>query len=1126
MLMNQKQPAAPKRISGKFCRSLLGLAVACLFFGLAGFLIYANHKKFETTLMSQIEQQLLTIAKTTVGRMNEYLTDYKDILKTIAANPLVQEETCRKTIEDLPLPGYCPIKALYLIHSQKVDSLLITDNHGLLLHGHPEIYAKGEFLRDNPGLAYVLKEHKPYLSQAHPHGLTKLAISISEPIFYKTDFVGVVQWIISLDTISRRFVESLDIGQRGYAWICTKEGTIIAHPQERYLGQSILDLIPQRVWDDVPGGEGEKFAQNQKDNQNYLQKILYQEEGRGLFFNHLTGELEIITFKRLPLGQETWVIIISLPYAEIAGSLIDNEKNVLMLAGLFIFLISVAGAFFYISRKRRIQFEAETAYLKRSAEAAEALRESEEKLTGIIASVPDYMTIIDERYHVFWANEVAKDYFGPQFVGHPCYTSIFERQIVCEQCPVRQCFQDGRIHEQEIEIIAKDGQKKFLWCIANVTAWHKDGRARLVVEVFRDITERKRAEHLLLQEKNKARQYLDVAGVILVVIGADGQVVLINKEGSRILEYEEPEIIGRNWFTTFIPESSRKEVKRLFYQLISGEVQPGGHFESPLLTKSGRLRVVAWRVAILNDENEEILGALYSGEDITEQRLVEKERIRLATAIEQITESVIITGPDLNIEYVNPAFEHISGYSRQEVLGSNINALSTQPENEESRMCMWNILASGGVWKGQVTNRKKDGSSYETEEAISPIKDNSNNIINYIAIQRDITHEHILERQLRQAQKMEAIGTLAGGVAHDFNNILAAIVGFTQMTIFDLPKHNVLRNNLLEVLKASNRAKDLVRQILTFSRQGEQKKEPVQVSSIIEEGLKLLRASLPSTILIESKINSGEGTILADPIQLHQIIINLCTNGAHAMRDKGGTLTVALNDLEITAQDLKKYPEIPPGPYLQLTVADTGHGISTEIIDRIFDPFFTTKAPQEGTGMGLAAVHGIVKSHGGRITVDSIVGQGSIFSIYLPRIESNHKKPGQVIKNLPTGHERLLFIDDEKALAAIGQEMLKRLGYQVMAHTSSLEAIEAFRQQPYIFDLIITDQTMPYLTGLELAKECLAIRPQIPTILCTGYSEKISPQEVARVGIRELIMKPYDIYSLAQAIRSALLPQD
>jgi len=378
-----------------------------------------------------------------------------------------------------------------------------------------------------------------------------------------------------------------------------------------------------------------------------------------------------------------------------------------------------------------------------------------------------------------------------------------------------------------------------------------------------------------------------------------------------------------------------------------------------------------------------------------------------------------------------------------------------------------------------------------------------------------------LESQLRQTQKMEAIGTLAGGIAHDFNNILSAIIGYTEIAMHDAPKGSELQITLQKVLKGGDRAKDLVKQILTFSRQSEIEPKPVKVKAIVTEALKLLRASLPTTIEVRLNLQSNSA-VMADPTQIHQIVMNLCANAGQAMHAKGGILDINLKEVKLDSEFAAQHPGIVPGAYINLNVGDTGHGIPAEIQDRIFDPFFTTRGKVEGTGMGLSVVHGIVTSHGGAMTVASEPGTGSVFSVFLPVIEEWFELETEVEKTILTGTERILFIDDEEPLTDMGKRMLESLGYDVVATTSSIEALELFKAQADRFDLVITDLTMPHMTGENLAKELMQIRPDVPVILCTGFSARIDEKKAMAMGIRAFISKPILKHEIAKIIRAVI----
>jgi PAS domain S-box-containing protein len=511
----------------------------------------------------------------------------------------------------------------------------------------------------------------------------------------------------------------------------------------------------------------------------------------------------------------------------------------------------------------------------------------------------------------------------------------------------------------------------------------------------------------------------------------------------------------------------------------------------------------------------------------TETSLTKSEQ-KLRNIIEHSNELYYLHDTDHNVTYVSPQSRDFFGYTPDEMKVKWMELMTSNPINQAGFEITQKAIQTGEKQKPYILEgRRQDGKSILLEIEESPIIDENGKTVLIAGAARNITdrkraeeEKEKLEAQLRQSQKMEAIGTMAGGIAHDFNNILSIILGNTELAIRDVPEWHPVKESLDEVRQACLRAKDVVRQLLSFCRKSEMQLRPIDISVILRESLKLIRSTLPSNIEIRQDFDGGIWTILGDPTQINQILINLSANGSDAIGSAGGILSVSLENVEIARQD----PELnlEPGRYVKISISDTGVGISAEDMERIFDPYYTTKKVGRGTGMGLAVVHGIVETHNGRINVNSTPGKGTAFEIFF---RSNDAAPVVEVpanNTLPHGGETILFVDDEKSIVKLNKARLERLGYQVIGTADPLKAIDLFRHKSIQFDLVITDMTMPNMMGDELAAEMMKIRPDIPIILCTGFSGRISEEQALEKGIRAFVMKPLELKDLAETIRNVL----
>ena len=482
------------------------------------------------------------------------------------------------------------------------------------------------------------------------------------------------------------------------------------------------------------------------------------------------------------------------------------------------------------------------------------------------------------------------------------------------------------------------------------------------------------------------------------------------------------------------------------------------------------------------------------------------------------------------ITFLNPSVVTMTGYPAEELIGRDFHQTfhHSKPDGTpcpaiECPLC--NAVQAGipSPMQEELLWRK-DGSSFYASYRTMPMEEEGE-VMGAVVVMQDVTErrqaeelQNRLEGQLCQAQQMEAIGALAGGIAHEFNNIMGIVLGYAELSWLKAGADSPLGKDLEPIIQAGYRARDLVGQLGALRQRTKPERHPLQVYLIVKEALKLLRASLPTTIQIRSVVTS-RANVLADPTQIHQVLMNLCANAAQAMSESGGLLEVKLTN---STEDTVLPPGLLPGPYVQLTVSDTGPGMNPEVMARIFDPAFTTKERGEGTGLGLPVVHSIVTRHQGAVTVSSEPGKGSSFEVFFPRLEDSVEVTAHRMERLATGRERILLVDDDEALARLGRGALQHLGYEVVALADSVEALKLFQQSPGNFDLLVTNQTMPHMTGAQLARSVLSLRPDIPVILCTGYSDMVPHIKALEIGIREYLVKPVGLGELASRVRQVL----
>ena len=760
-----------------------------------------------------------------------------------------------------------------------------------------------------------------------------------------------------------------------------------------------------------------------------------------------------------------------------------------------------------------------------------ALRESEERLRLFIEHAPASLAMFDRDMRYLsvsrrWLTDYKLE--GRDLIGLSHY-AVFP-EIRDNWKAVHRRGLAGEVVRSEADRFERaDGSVQ--WLRWEVRPWRDSlGAVGGIVIFSEDITERKQKEAEVARLHRQNQLILDAAGEGIVGLDRKGRTTFANPAAREILGFSGEELIGKPFHV--LTHHHRPD----------GSPYPAAECPTySTITDGVRIRIrdeILWRkdgasfpaaysaTPVIEDGN--ISGAVVTFRDIT-ARLQVTDSLRESEAkfrsyVDRAPLAVLVADRDGRFLDSNPAATELLGHDADTL--SRMRVTDIHPNEElESVQRDFETLARTGHVEAEHRLRRKDGRVVRVMISAVQLGDGLS-----LAYLQDITERKRaeeenarVEAQLRQAQKMEALGTLAGGIAHDFNNILGIIMGYSEMAQADAKNPSRLREDLHEVLLGANRAKALVQQILAFSRSSEQTLRAVQVGLIVKEALRMLRASLPSTIEVKQDVSS-EAAVMADPTQIHQVLMNLCTNSAHAMGGEIGVLEVGLTDVHPGQESFPGHVRLNPVPHVRLSVKDTGHGIESPILERIFDPFFTTKEQGVGTGLGLSVVHGIVKSCGGVITVDSAPGEGATFHVYLPAIEAAEPPPAAAEISLPGGTERILIVDDEPELARVIKQLLEQLGYRVELLANSVDALRMFRNQSLDkpFDLVITDMTMPHLTGADLARELRIIGPDLPIVLYTGFSDKIDIEKAKALGIQGFLMKPVIIKDLARLVRKVL----
>jgi len=812
-----------------------------------------------------------------------------------------------------------------------------------------------------------------------------------------------------------------------------------------------------------------------------------------------------------------------LPVILISGTLADEEAVVCLRSGATDYILKEKLDRLVPSVKRALR-EVEERRARRQAEAA--LRESEGRYRSLVETCFDWVWEVDAEGYYTYASPKVKELLGYE-PGEVLGRTPFDLMPLDEARRMGRLFREIAARREAFTALEnlnlhRDGRLVVLET-SGTPILGPDGEFKGYRGMDRDVTERKRAEAALKDSEAEFRAMFELASIGLAEADVQtGRWLRVNRRLCEISGYTAAELLELTIADVVYPDD--RAANQAALQRLAGSESPDYHGETRFVRKD---RAVVWvnvHMTVLRDTSGTRLHARAAVEDITARKQAEAELSRLVTAVEQTREIIFITDAQPRILYVNPAFQKVTGYSRAEAMGRNPRLLQSGKHDAQFYRQMWSMLRRGEVWSGRLTNKRKDGTLYEELTTISPVRNAAGQITNYVAVKHDMTKEVQLEAQLRQTQKLEAIGQLAGGVAHDFNNILAAILMQLSFLSQDAALDDRRREDLDELIAEAKRGASLVRQLLLFSRKQVMQQVIVELNSLVGNLLKMLDRLLGEHIELRFSSPPEPMVMEADPGMIEQVVMNLVVNARDAMPE-GGILTISLARVDVDHAHVERLPAAREGSWLRLSVQDTGHGMDEATQQRIFEPFFTTKDAGKGTGLGLATVHGIVEQHRGWIEVESRVGAGTTFHIYLwPAAKVEETVAGQNGKSvLLGGTETLLVVEDERMLRVGMAAFLRQRGYQVLEAQDGEEALKQWEAHNRKIDVLISDMVMPGgISGLELTRRLRAKQPGLIAIINSGYSLDLPSHGNLAVENVVYLPKPCEGPVLAEAVRKCL----
>ena len=756
------------------------------------------------------------------------------------------------------------------------------------------------------------------------------------------------------------------------------------------------------------------------------------------------------------------------------------------------------------------------------SQSEKALRNSEAKYRALVESSSDWIWELDaERKFSYVSPQVEKilGYKPEELLG----TSPFDLMAPDESERVDHLFTGmwdgaGPMIRMKNVNLHRDGHEVVLES-SGMPIIDSEGRVIGFRGIDRDVTERKQAEEALKESTQKLALHVEQTPLGVIEWNTRFEVTEWNPAAEAMFGYSRAEALGKH-ASFIVPDVAWEQVDNVLQQVLANT--GGARSTNKNITRAGEHILCDWYNTSLVDHQGEVVGVASLVMDITARQQAEEERVRLMQAIEQTAEIIVITDADAVIQYVNPAFEKITGYSREEAIGGTPSILQSGQHSDTFYKKMWQTLAAGKVWRGQLINKKKDGTVYTEDATISPVVDQTGKIINYVAAKHDATHELELEAQLRQAQKMEAVGQMAGGIAHDFNNLLQVISGYVELSQMRDEDEQLLASAIDEIGNAAQRGKGLINQLLAFSRRQVIKPIDLDLNDLIKPLLNMMRGLIGEHIELHFIGGRELGVIFADQGLIEQVLINLCVNARDAMPE-GGKLIIETENVLIDGDYARAHTLATPGRYVLLSVTDTGVGMDNQTLERIFEPFFTTKGVGKGTGLGLSTAFGIVKQHNGHITAHSEINKGTIFKIYLPTVARNATEVSRSPRGAAIGgDETILVAEDDQAVLALAEHLLTNAGYTVLTAVDGEDAIRVFEEHTDEIDAVMFDVVMPRLGGKQALDRILELRPGLPHLFASGYSENaVHTNFIQKRGLH-LLSKPYQTETLLRKIREVI----